>query len=131
MNRQAPFVTIVVAISLMAVALAFGETPQVPTDYTIRVTSMTPGKEVRFEAAMLFRNAEAPLQTVTRRTPFEMRSTGAAASALFRARGDRTIQVELVGEQAGKEISRSSATGRAVVVGNNLLQDSSGFITSF
>lgn len=131
MNRRAFGATIVIAISLMAVALASGETPQVPTDYTIRVTSVTPGREVRFEAAMLFRSAEAPLQTLTRRTPFEMRSTGAAASAMFRSQGDGSIQVELVGEQAGKEISRSSATGRAVVVGNNLLQDTSGFITSF
>jgi len=131
MNRQVPFVTIAVAISLVAVALAFGEAPQVATDYTIRVTSTTPGKEVRFEAAMLFKSAEAPLQTLTRRTPFEIRSTGAAASAMFRSQGDGTILVELVGEQAGKEISRATATGRAVVVGNNLLQEQSGFITSF
>ena len=131
MNRRVVLLALGLAITVVAFVLAFGAVPGASTDYLIRVTSGTPGEEIRFDAAVLLKNADATLQQLTRRTPFELRSTGTAASAMFRAHGDGSIQVELVSEQAGKQVSRSTATGRAVVVGDNVVQELSGFITSF
>ena len=50
---------------------------------------------------------------------------------MFRAQGDVAIQVELSGTQGGKEKSRSTATGRAVVVGDNVVQNDAGYISTF
>jgi hypothetical protein len=132
MSRRTVVVTLVLAMSLSVLALAAGRSSsQEKTDYLIRVTSGVAGRDVGFDAAVLFRRPDATVQTMTLKTPFEMRSSGFGASAMFSVQGDATIMVEMVGHQGGKQVSRSTATGRAVVVGDNLSQGSSGFITSF
>ena len=131
MKRNRTFVVVAMAVSIVSAVALLAAARAAPTDYTIRITSGVPGKEVRFDAAVLVRNADSPLRTMNRLTPFEVRTTGYAASAMFRAVGDEKIQVELVGERDGRQTSRATASGRAVVVGNNLEKDEGGFITSF
>ena len=131
MNQRIAFVVVAVTGILGALAPSFATSDTSTTEYVIRVTSDIQGHEVKFDAAVLIKNQEAPLTTMTRRTPFELRSNGYAASAMFRARGDASLHVEVVGNQGGKQTSRSTATGRAIVVGNNVAQDAGGFIASF
>jgi hypothetical protein len=131
MTKRIAFVVVAVTGLLAALAPSFGSSGTPTTEYVIRVTSDTPGQEVKFDAAILIKNQQAPLTTMTRRTPFELRSSGYAASAMFRADGDASLQVEVVGNQGGEQKSRSRATGRAIVVGNNVAQDAGGFIASF
>lgn len=132
MKNQVALVAVAAALLLVALTQALGS-PETPTttEYVIRVASDTPGQEVKFDAAILIRNEEAALTTMTRRTPFELRTTGSAASAMFRSHGDASLQVEVTGSQGGKQRSRSAATGRAVVVGDNIAQRTGGFITAF
>ncbi len=112
-------------------AQAADDARPLPTSYVIRVASAMPGTEVKFDAAILFRSSEAPLQRITRKTPFELRSEALAASAMFRSLGSTDIRVELRGIQDGKERTSSTATGRAIVLGDNVVQNESGFITNF
>jgi len=131
MTRRATLLTAVVMLGAgLSILVASEVTPQ-PTEYLIRVTSATPGTEVKFDAAILFRPANEPLQTFSRKTPYELRSTALATSAMFTAHGPVGIQVELVGMQGGKQRTRSTATGHAVVVGDNVLGKAAGYITTF
>ena len=131
MKRPAAGTVLAVLLGAGVVLLARAEAAPQPIDYVIRVTSAAPGTEVKFDGAILFRPASSPLQMFTRKTPFELRSTGLATSGMFRAHGTVAIQVELVGMQDGKERSRSRATGRAVVVGDNVAQNEAGYISTF
>jgi hypothetical protein len=104
-------------------------------EYTILVTSDAPGDEVSFDAAILVKNSDAPFETVSRKTPYEFRSAGFGASAMFRTHGDIHIRVEVLGIHEGKQVSRYIASGRAIVVGDNLVHDTedenSGFLSAF
>ena len=131
MKRFLAAAVVVVLLCGGAVALAQAQAGPRPVDYVLRVTSSVPGTEVKFDAAILFRPADAPLQTFTRKTPYELRASGLAVSGMFRAQGDVAIQVELLGTQGGKEKSRSTAKGRAVVVGDNVAQRDAGYISTF
>ena len=131
MKRLLVAAVVVVLLCGGVAALARAAAEPRPVDYVLRVTSSVPGTEVKFDAAILFKPADAPLQTFTRKTPYELHASGLAASGMFRAQGDVAIQVELVGTRAGKQQSRSTATGRAVVVGDNVVQNDAGYISTF
>ena len=129
--KQLAAATAVILMCAGAAVMARAEVAPQPVDYVLRVTSAEPGTEVKFDAAVLFKAAGAPLQTFRHKTPYELHSTGLAASGMFQAHGNVAIQVELVGTQGGKQRSRSTATGRAVVVGDNVVRNEAGYITTF
>lgn len=131
MKTRIASVIALIALGVVAAAMA-SDSPATPaTDYLIKVSSGTPGTEVPVNVASLIRNADAPFESGTRRTPFEMRATGSAAAAILRSTGDGSILVEVTGTRAGKQVFRSTATGRAVVVGDNMPGRQESFISSF
>jgi hypothetical protein len=123
--------TLVILMCAGAAVMARAEVAPQPVDYVLRVTSAVPGTEVKFDAAVLFKTSDASLQTFRHKTPYEIHMTGLAASGMFQAQGGFAIHVELVGAQGGKQRSRSTATGRTVVVGDNVVRNEAGYITTF
>jgi hypothetical protein len=132
MNRAiAGLVGVGLLLILTAVPFATQAVPS-KTDYLVKVTSGVSGKDVRFQGAFLLRGQDVAFRTVSEMTPFEFRSNGQALSALFKAREPGTkIRIDLQATQDGKIVRTSAATGTGVVVTDNVVQEATGFISSF
>jgi hypothetical protein len=90
----------------------------------IRVTSPNPKEEMAFDASYIFNGDNSQLQTVERKTPFEVKVKSDFVAGIFRKRsGSDDLHVALTTSADGKtEQGHVAGRGDIVVLSTNLEQ---------
>jgi hypothetical protein len=120
------WITLGTLVTLVGATVVGATSRAAPTTAVVRLTSGTPGHEVRFRAVLLVR--DQPMRVVEETTPFEVRPDGQLVLGAFEPVGPGAmLRVELVSETPAPAV----VTAPRVLVGQHLGGVATEFVQAY